>query len=222
MASRPNLTAELGVAALFAITLAFQVRFTYDSLDRNLHITERARLPFVISSPAGAVEKILPEAEAAGLKNSDLPISIEGTPLHGMARLSEVVAARRAGDAIRIQATRSGQQIQAVIRLAPASATPVTLRDWVLIGFLSYLTPWFSIALGFTVAFLRPRDPLAWLLLLLMLSFKEIGQGDSFVPIALAWPGWLRAPAIFNQKFLVDSWPVAMMLFGQYFPTASA
>lgn len=87
-----------------------------------------------------------------------------------------------------------------------------------LASFLYYLIPWFCILLGFTVAFLRPDDLLAWLLLLLMLSFSGIALSDAVVSKAAAWEPWLRREAIFYQSLLNGSWGVWMLLFGQYFP----
>ena len=55
---------------------------------------------------------------------------------------------------------------------------------------VGFLLPFVSLLLGFWVAFRRPRDPLAWLLLALMLSFPHILQ--TFV--VYGWPpGWREA-----------------------------
>ena len=53
----------------------------------------------------------------------------------------------------------------------------------------------FGILLGFSVAILRRRDPLAWLLLLLMLSFSQIAQGETVLSTAAGWNDWMQAPA---------------------------
>jgi len=206
------------LAILFAITIALQVRFTYDSIDEKLHVTEYARAPFSISTPRGTLAQVQPEGLAAGLANGDTPVSMDGRPVPGMGPLTSIVREHRAGDAVPVTVSRAGAPVSVKVRLAPIDTKPPKPGDWMLIGCLYYLTPWFCVVLGFTVAFLRPRDPLAWLLLLLMLSFKEIAQGDGFLAIALGWSGWARPIAIFDRSVLSTSWPVAMMLFGQYFP----
>ena len=218
MTARRDLAPLTALAILFAITIALQVRFTYDSIDTELHITEFARPPFGIPSPQGTLALVQKEAVAAGLAKGDTPVSMDGHPLHGMGPMMSLLAKHRAGDLVRVTASRDGVPISVSIRLAPASAKPLKASDWVLITFLYYLTPWFCIVLGFAVAFLRPRDLLAWLLLLLMLSFKEIPQGDAFMETALRWPAWLRPVAVFDHFALATTWPLAMMLFGQYFP----
>jgi hypothetical protein len=46
--------------------------------------------------------------------------------------------------------------------------------------------------LGFAVAVIRPRDPMAWLLLLMLLSLSQ--NFFSYVGV-LGWPQWLRIPS---------------------------
>jgi len=71
--------------------------------------------------------------------------------------------------------------------------------------------PVFCLVLGFAVAAIRTRDPLAWLLLALLLSFAEATHISEW-----RWPA--RDWAISFQGRLGDSWPIWMMLFGIYFP----
>ena len=159
-----------------------------------------------------------PEAISAGLKAGDTPTIIDGASLRGMGPLMETVRGHQVGDAFHVEVTRDGHPISATIQLAAAADKPLAVRDWILAAFLDYITPWFCILLGFAVAFLRPRDLLAWLLLMLMLSFKEIAQGDSFMAALLGGPAWLRPYAVFNHAVWNGAWPISMMLFGQYFP----
>jgi sigma-B regulation protein RsbU (phosphoserine phosphatase) len=218
MTARRDLAQLQALAILFAITIGLQVGFTVDSIDAKLHVTQFARPPFRISSPKGVLIDLQDEARQAGLALGDTPVSIDGRPLHGMGPLLSIVREHRAGDAVPATVTRGNTPVSVSIRLAPVSTKPLSVSDWVLASFLDYLTPWFCIVLGFVVTFLRPRDRLAWLLLLLMLSFKEIAQGDAFMEMALSWPAWLRPIAIFDHAALGGAWPLAMLLFGQYFP----
>jgi sigma-B regulation protein RsbU (phosphoserine phosphatase) len=61
------------------------------------------------------------------------------------------------------------------------------------------------------VSAIRIRDPLASLLLALLLSFAEATHDSAWI-----WPA--RDAAIWLQVFLGDFFPVWMMLFGIYFP----
>ncbi len=81
------------------------------------------------------------------------------------------------------------------------------------------LTPTFCLLLGFGVAAIRPRDPLAWLLLALMLSFGQMSTGsDLLFDILLQWPSILRPAALFYHSLLGDTWALWILLFGIYFP----
>jgi sigma-B regulation protein RsbU (phosphoserine phosphatase) len=216
MADRRNV---LWVAVLFLICVVFEGRFTYDSIDSELHSQERARLPFGIKSPTRELQALTKEAKDAGLTATDRIVAVDGRPVLGMAPLTAAIRAHRAGDSIQVTVKREGADTSATVRLA---GDTISASSWALIIFLNYLTPWFSIALGFTVLFLRPRDPLAWLLMLLMLSFSQFSRGNSFVETLLGWNDWMRPAAMFYSALLSATWALWMMLFGQYFPNREA
>lgn len=207
-----------GVAALFLLSIGLEIRFTVESIDTQLHLTERPRLPFSISNPDARITGAKPEAKQAGLADGDQPVEIDHHRIRGRGDLAETVRGRRSGDIVQVVATRGGRPIVTSILLAPLSEKPLPARDWIVASFLNYLTPWFCILLGFFVAFIRPRDLLAWLLLLLMLSFSQVAQGDAFRSIIPGWHGWIRSVAMFYYTALNGTWGLWMMLFGQYFP----
>ena len=89
-----------------------------------------------------------------------------------------------------------------------------TLGQWLFVIVVTMLIPIFCLLVGFSVAALRPRDPLAWLLLGLMLSFAQMPT--AFDP--LAWKGLLRDAAIVYYTGCRTLWSVFMLLFGIYFP----
>jgi phosphoserine phosphatase RsbU/P len=218
MPARRTLLPLVGVAALFLIAVGFQIRFTVESIDTQLHLTKRARLPFTISHAEGKIARAEPETKQAGLADGDQPVEVDHHRIRGMGGLAETIREHRAGDSVNVVATRDGRPILASIRLAAISEKPLPAREWIAISFLNYLTPWFCIALGFFVAFIRPRDLLAWLLLMLMLSFSQVAQGDAFRSMLQGWHGWIRPLAMFYFTALNGSWGLWMMLFGQYFP----
>ncbi|MBZ5584563.1 MAG: SpoIIE family protein phosphatase, partial [Acidobacteriia bacterium] len=76
--------------------------------------------------------------------------------------------------------------------------------------------PWLSIALGFWVAALRPRDLRSWLMLGMLLGLSQVvGPGNLD---ARAWPLPLAGLSAVYQAFALRAWAVCMMLFGIYFP----
>jgi len=212
MADRRNV---IWVAILFAVCVFFEGRFTFDSLNDAFHAAEQARLPFAIKSPTRELQALTKEAKAAGLADGDRIVAVDGLAVRGMAPLTAAINAHRAGDSIQVAVTRKDADVNATVHLA---GDTIGASQWALIIFLNYLTPWFSIALGFSVLFLRPRDPLAWLLMLLMLSFGQIAQGNALVGTLLGWGDWMGPAAMVYNALLSATWPIWMMLFGQYFP----
>jgi sigma-B regulation protein RsbU (phosphoserine phosphatase) len=72
----------------------------------------------------------------------------------------------------------------------------------------TYLLPLFCIVVGFWVVMVRVTDPLAWLLLLLMLGFSCLGM-EGYRPGTFV--------GTYTQIFL-STWALSMFLFGIYFP----
>src|SRR5262249_13463582 len=151
----------------------FEGRYTYDSVKRLPHFSQTARWPFSLESPGGGLQNLEPEAKTAGLAKGDSTITVDGRAVRGMAALARELDAHHSGDVIQVTAMRGDVPVAATVQLGHDTVAPA---QWALIVLLNYVTPWFSIALGFTVLFLRPRDPLAWLLLLLLLSFSAVAQ----------------------------------------------
>lgn len=206
------------LAILFAMMAAIAAGLSYFSFERLFNSTTSARIPFALSVPAGTLTGLQPEAKSAGLEAGDAPVSIGGIPLRGDIQIAEAVENRRAGDVIPVEVLRNGKPLAVAVTLPPLDRKPMAFEDWILPVSLNFITPWFCILLGFTVAALRPRDPLAWLMLLLLLSFKELSTSDSLMALAARWPASIRPLILFNHSFFGGTWPVAMMLFGHYFP----
>ena len=76
-----------------------------------------------------------------------------------------------------VSVDRGGVRFETDVSLEPFSATRPSAREWLLAILIDCVTSWFSVALGFFVAFLRPRDRLAWLLLLLLLDLNGLNRG---------------------------------------------
>ena len=72
--------------------------------------------------------------------------------------------------------------------------------------------PWLCLVLGYWAVLVRPRDPQAWLLLLLMLSFPHLAYSTYW-----HWPDGWRTLAIGYHQVLGGLIPAALVLFGIYF-----
>jgi len=196
------------LALLFAITVAYEVPYLHDIL------WDKTSVPFftmqLASNKAAIASK---EAAQAGVHKGDEVLSIKGRAYRGLSDWAEA-----------FDHTPAGQNIALVVRSNPSSpertvVLPVRAKradSWQIIGdvTLYFLLPGVCIVLGFWVAVQRPRDPMAWLLLALMLAFPHIFESSK----AQAWPPGWREAAVFYHVSLGGILPAVMFLFGRFFP----
>jgi sigma-B regulation protein RsbU (phosphoserine phosphatase) len=198
------------LTALFAITLLYQARY----LPGFVHEEQRKFPFFFVESGSNRIFLANRETSGFGIHNGDQLLSVDEKAYTGTGGLEHAFATAQAGTPL-------------LVTIAPANAPgtrqsislPVTksqFRSWdfasdLVIGFL---LPAVSLVLGFWVAFRRPRDPLAWLLLALMLSFPHILQ--TF--IVYGWPPGWREAGVLYESALEGAFPIIIFLFGRFFP----
>lgn len=204
--------ALLAVLSLVAVT--YQVRFSWDVIRALWRPDEIARVPFGFQMPP-TVYGVEPEADAVGVRSGDKLLAVNGQPFRGMSTLSRAVALSRPGDTLTVTILRSkreGEEARTVsIRLAQWQQGRA---GWLLALVLDLLLPGMCLLLGVWVAAVRPTKKLAWLLLVLMLSFTQL-----LSPHWLSsWSSTLRYPAEIYHRALRLAWPIGMILFGLYFP----
>jgi phosphoserine phosphatase RsbU/P len=199
------------LAALFAITLVYQCAYIPDLVHR-----ETRDFPFFfVQGGSDQIEMTSAEAAAFGIHNGDRLLTVNGVPYTGSALLAHAFKTAEPG-------------VPLVFTIAPKEASsgdqrtisfPVTsqpLISWTVAGDLvvELLLPVLSLLLGFWVGFRRPYDPMAWLLLALMLSFPHIVTG--FFPEG--WSPGLREVGTLYELTLDAAFPISIFLFGRYFP----
>ena len=128
-------------------------------------------------------------------------------------QLDEIIARSRPGDTVHVVlSTPSGLAIEKDVKIPselvsdyPSAAnTALSLCLYVVI-------PLVCLGLGFTVAFIRPRDPNAWILLLMLVCFS----------VSISSPDWHRSfpdLSFFWEVFCNTTWAAAMLLFAVNFP----
>ena len=210
------------LAALLVVAGTYQAWFSHAILRLVLRPEEHVRAPFVVSPFTPVIARMSEETAVAGLKEGDEVTAVGRRPYTGPFVLSHSLARSRPGDAltVTVRSPGGGATHDRTIRLAPRFEHPTGERAGrLLVVALGLVSPLFCLFLGFLVAALRPRDPLAWLLLLLLLSFSQLSY---FEHVDLAgWEAWLRVPAVLYHTFFAATWPLWMMLFGIYFPARS-
>ncbi len=207
---RPTLLYSL-LAGLFVISLLYQIRYLPDLFHR-----ETLHFPFFfVDAGSDTISFVTPEAASFGIRNGDHLLAVNGTPFTGTGVLGQAFEKARAGVplvmTIVAKDASSGEQ-----RSIDLPVTSTAFYSWSNFSdqVVEFLLPGLSLLLGFWVAFRRPRDPMAWLLLALMMSFPNILK--TF--IVEGWPPGWREAGLLYQLILEAIFPVAIYLFGRFFP----
>jgi len=141
--------------------------------------------------------------------------TIDGVPFTRGNQIRETTMHHQPGDPIRLELKGPQGEVQMMkIPVHPAIRPHRSLNDIILVSAISLFLPVFCFVLGFVVVGIRPHDPLAWLLLALLLSFSETTH-------EFEWDLPLRAAAMLWHHAVRELWPVWMMLFGLFFPRRS-
>ena len=207
-----SLTVNYVVLALLLIAaLLYQVQYSRIAL-----APDAADLPFFSMATASPkINSVSSQAAAAGLVPGDIVVAVNGRPYVGRAVLDEEASKGRPGDTIAItvkseDAAHSGERTVPLILARRTTGIQAAGLQYALrLG-----VPLVSLLLGFWVAFVRPRDIQAWVLLALMLSFAQIFSSYNIAGIGRG----LREPAMLYHSLMSNAWPVCMYFFGLYFP----
>ena len=199
------------LALLFAVTVAYEIPYLRDILRDE----RRSVALFSTETGTNSVDFLQQSAKDAGIRKGDQILAVNGEPYRGLSDWFEESRNTPIGGEIRLQ-LRSSDPAHPDVRtiVLPVRATRPTF--WELLADISFqfVLPGLSVLLGFWVAFQRPRDPLAWLLLALMLTFPHILESFK----VQGWPrGWREAGMLYHG-LLGSLLPPVMFLFGRFFP----
>jgi sigma-B regulation protein RsbU (phosphoserine phosphatase) len=207
------------IAVLFAIAFAYQLRTVEARFPHWFGQWDRAKWPFLLQpddrAPSFKIEFLQPNALQAGLREGDTLVAINDRPVRGSAVLGEAVSHARSGDRLKVVVLSEGAMVEKYLTLGPTKAGSlagsVPHRIVTLVG--AVVMPFFCLLLGFWVALIRPRDPLAWLLLAFLLGFTTF-----FFPGVESWgPVTRDLGAIYNAIWNY-TWLIWLLLLGVYFP----
>ncbi|HEV2419199.1 MAG TPA: SpoIIE family protein phosphatase [Terriglobia bacterium] len=214
---RPTLH-YLCLAIVFAASVVFQVARSYYLLPGWFNKTHAIQEPFVITpTPEGfKIGWASPWALKAGVEPGQVLKSVDGKAVRGSAVYGQAIVNALPGQTLQltVQPQRDGKLLPEKSISLPMPRSERTEGSSEALSLLYFvLIPLFCIALGFWVAAVRIRDPLAWLLLALMLSFAT-----ATYPSPELWrPLWRDYGAAYYAG-LLGTWPIWMLLFGIYFP----
>ena len=203
------------LALLFVVAAGYQAQAVLHSFPWYFH-REAAAYPFIPNYEKGhPVAQIVGlSAQRAGVKQGDILLAVNGRPFRGLAVFGEAMRLDRPGDSLTVEILTPGDPSSrsATILLEPVSSPPFNWTGASILA-LKLVMPTFCILMGFWVAAVRPRDPSAWFLCLIMLFFSVF-----FWAGAESWGPVVRDVAGAYRAAVGTAWPIFMLLFGLYFP----
>ncbi|MBM3737573.1 MAG: GAF domain-containing protein [Acidobacteria bacterium] len=210
IARYPRHYLALGLVCFCAF--AYLTGFTIQQMRLLANATNIAREPASFGIRLNRISGTSPELAAAGARFGDRLLEVEGRPFTGTMVLTEEVEKRRPGDSLRLTIQKPDSAPQPVtVRLAPVRSEPATLVSWTLTLIQKILFPYFCLALGAFVVWMRPTDTNAWILLGVMITFPLMTSDATWsgpgYPFAATWRtiGGMMAP-------------VFLLMFGIFFP----
>ncbi len=212
---KPPFLQYICLALLFVVAASYQVRSVLYAFPAYFH-RQAAANPFVANYENGhpVAQVVGLSAQRVGVKKGDILLAVNGRPFRGLAVFGEAMRLARPGDSLTVEVLTPGdtRPRSATIRLEPVSSPPFNWAGASLLA-LKLVMPTLCILLGFWVAAVRPRDPSAGFLCLIMLFFSVFYWAglESWGPIVRDVAGAYRAA-------VGTAWPIFMLLFGVYFP----
>ena len=214
-AKNPPILQYVGLALLFALASAYQIRSAMYAFPNYFHL-KVASFPFTPEYVKGrpVLQFVTKSAREAGVQNNDILLAMNGRPLTGLAVFGEAIRTAKPGDSLTVQFLRPGETAprSATIPLEQATAPPISLPAASLLA-LKLVVPTFCILLGFWVTAVRPRDPSAWCLYFILLFFSVFYSAG-----IESWGPVVRDVAEGYRVAVDTAWPIFMLLFGVFFP----
>ncbi len=203
----------------FLLCLYFLASFTYflattaSVYDQYFHLSRHVNDPFEMDYDSLALTKVNHEAEEAGLARGDVIESLNGEKYRGEAQWRQIDQTAHPGDTLQVGVRdNQGRHRVANIHFIRAPSHTWSALEKIVIFGLKVGGTLICLLLGYWVAFARPREPNAWLILLL-LSFPEVAYGAP-----RWWTGALQGFLEFWYQTMQVLGPLVVLLIGIYFP----
>jgi len=200
------------------ISFTYQVVGSVSLTVSYLDLRRQAREPFAIAFEEPVITDVRDEAKSAGLAVGDKVESIDGIPYHGRALWQRIGWYAHPGDLQQVGVRRKdGTHSTVLFRLANDRGTEVHIGEAAFVTFLHIIVPLFCLALGYWVVLVRPDNPNAWFILILL----SIPEAYISTPTYDWWPGvWLPLRLAWHIILQVLA-PGALLWFGLLFPERS-
>jgi sigma-B regulation protein RsbU (phosphoserine phosphatase) len=213
---KPSVTKQyilLGVLFLWA--LIAQSTFSGYLILNEARPNEHTYLPFTFREYSTAVQYLHPLYRSSGIYPGDEIVAINGQSIQGLAQVSALEGRLRPKETLRLTVKRGeGGRTKIFDMQFPLQAGPAASIGWTFVIGIFVVLPAIGLFAGFYIAFARPRDPLAWITMLMLASFGQLTDA------AISWsisPPWRELFLVYHA-LLTSTWPLWMLLFAFYFP----
>jgi sigma-B regulation protein RsbU (phosphoserine phosphatase) len=208
---------------LFVWAAAYRLPMTRDVFTIVFRPGEVVATPFLADWPDGVIQFTaadLDEFAAPPLRRGDRVVSIDGLPFRtaeDVLRRAAALGPRGTMHVVVARKTPAGaeERIVSTVALRSNAAGRTNLASRVFIAILGIVVPWLCLLVGFWVAAVRPRDPVAWLVLFMLLGFAQLAGVRQYT--FATWPDVLRTSAAAYANFFGTTWPMWFCLFGVHF-----
>jgi sigma-B regulation protein RsbU (phosphoserine phosphatase) len=212
----------LRVAAVLLLILlaAYQVATGTMYYEQIRWPENQAAAGFALGAPWPAVKRPGPAAVAAGLREGDRLLAVQGRPFAGDAARFAALEKLFPGDRVAVTVQGSGGVAREVSwQLETASLNRITISRMVFLALMSIGMPLLCMALGFWTVLLRPLDKQAWLLLAMLVTFSHSVVHPSYFPVAMG-----AVVVLFQMLHVLcnSAWGLSMFLFAWEFPRRAA
>ena len=214
---RPKLPLAV-LTVLLILVGGYQLGYTVTMISGLIAERTMPVHPFWVASDTNEIAAVFHSAQQAGIQTGDRLLEVEGEAYRGQVQLTRAVHESKLGDSLHVRIRGKATGLERTVAVTLEQQPGVPWMRWAYALTTGALIPLFTLALGFTVAFIRPKDPLAWLLLALMLSFSNLMAALVTEGQLWSWNPWVRGPALAYHAFWVSTWSVWLLLFGIYFP----
>ncbi|MBM3728870.1 MAG: hypothetical protein FJW40_26020, partial [Acidobacteria bacterium] len=202
--------------ALLAALVFFggaQAWTSYDMIRAVQGRLYRVAFPVLVNA-RGTVTETRANAAGQGVANGDRILAVGDEEYTGQSTLFRRLARAAPGEFVLLTVDHPARgRRTARILLAASTPRQPSPAEWV--GILCYdaAVPFFCVIFGFWIVLVRPRDPMAWLLFVILYGF-----GQSFDTTAARWPGGVRELVLMTHHLFGFVWPAALLFFGVYYP----
>jgi hypothetical protein len=155
------------IAMLFVLTASWQAAVSIHVVRNLLHAGVEAARPIYLSTATDRIAAVNAAGSKAGVRPGDQLMAIQDHPYRGESQISGMLSSMHPGQTLMARVRHPAQQQDVTIAIPIEPSGKAGPLAWIVQTCIFVLTPAFCLLLGFGVLAVRPRDPLAWLLLIL-------------------------------------------------------